>query len=135
MSWARARAASLALTISIALISTSRGYSSPATSWMLDSSGSIRTLSGTVTTFVGCPAAYATSAVRSFIRLPTGSWALARLDASTSPERMSNTAYALASTAGTAVDGGAGAVVGAATVAGAATVEGTVAVGVGAVVV
>ena len=40
---------------------------------MIDSSGSITSPSGAVTTLTGSPAAYAASAVSSFIRLPTGS--------------------------------------------------------------
>src|SRR5262245_15086815 len=75
------------------------------------------------------------------MRLPTGNWALRCLAARSRPERMSNTAYARTSTAGTVVVGaavvlGADAVVGGASVVvGAAVVGGAVGVVAGARVV
>ena len=59
---------------------------------MIDSSGSITSPSGAVTTLTGSPTVYATSAVSSFIRLPTDSWVSALSAARTVPVRWSKTA-------------------------------------------
>jgi hypothetical protein len=87
MSRASRRAASLALTMSIARIRRSRGSSWPSPMPIRDSSGSTMSPAGAVTTFTGLPAAYAVWAASSLTRLPTGSWASALLAADRNPPR------------------------------------------------
>ena len=89
MSSASSRAASLALTMSIARTSRSRGSSWPSVMPMRDSSGSTSRPGGATTTFVGWPATYAVWAASSLIRLATGSGVSAWLEARNWPERMS----------------------------------------------
>ena len=89
MSRASIRAASLALTISIARTSRSRDSSWPSPMPMRDSSGSTISPAGAMATFTGSPAAYAAWAVSSFMRLPTANGVSCSAPARNCPERMS----------------------------------------------